>query len=325
VKEQQGVTTPEPFALLLPVYIGDHADYLRAAFRSAVHDQTVRPDHVLLVRDGPVTDELKKVIDELRADSPVPVQLVPIERSTGLGPALDAGLAASPHDIVARMDADDIAMPNRFEVQLPLIRAGADIVGAGLVEFELDPATPGRRRVPPTDPDQIRHYARIHDPFNHPTVIYRRAAVLAAGGYGDLPLMEDYWLFSRMLAGGARPMNVAEPLVYYRVGAGAYQRRGGRDQLRSEIALQRRLRGSGMITQAQYVRNVIVRGGYRLLPWRLRRSLYRLVVAGYGARRGRGRPSIASSGYPPGAPDAPQRETPPHGANPNPVRGASNS
>ena len=116
------MTTPEPFALLLPVYIRDNPEYLRAAFRSAVHEQTLRPDHVLLVRDGPVTDELARCIDELCADSPVPVQIVPIHRSTGLGPALDAGLIASPHDIVARMDADDIALPNRFEIQVPLIR-----------------------------------------------------------------------------------------------------------------------------------------------------------------------------------------------------------
>ena len=122
--------------------------------------------------------------------------------------------------------------------------------------------------------------------------------MLAAGGYGDLPLMEDYWLFSRMLAGGARPMNVSEPLVYYRVGSGAYQRRGGREQLRSELALQRRLRDSGLITRVQYVRNVIVRGGYRLLPWRLRRTIYRLIVAGYGERRGRARRGVPAAKAP---------------------------
>lgn len=311
------MTTPEPFALLLPVYIRDDPDFLRAAFRSAVHDQTLRPDRVLLVRDGPVTEELTRCIEELRADSPVQVDVVPIEHSTGLGPALDAGLAASPHDIVARMDADDIALPNRFEVQLPLIRQGADIVGAGLVEFEIDPSAPGRRRVPPTDPDDIRRYARIHDPFNHPTVVYRRRAVLAAGGYGDLPLMEDYWLFSRMLAAGAKPRNVSEPLVYYRIGSGAYQRRGGRDQLRSELALQRRLRDARLVSRTQYVRNVIVRGGYRLLPWRVRRILYRLVVAGYGERRGRAHRSV------PAAPPVPSAlpASPAPGATPRPVPG----
>ncbi|MGH8860874.1 MAG: glycosyltransferase [Jatrophihabitantaceae bacterium] len=298
------MTTLEPFALLLPVYTGDRPEYLRAAFHSAVQEQTLRPSTVLLVRDGPVRPEMDECIEELRASSPVPVRLVPIEHSTGLGPALDAGLAASPCDIVARMDADDVAMPNRFAVQIPLICSGADIVGAGLVEFETDPSIPGRRRVPPTEPDDIRRYARIHDPFNHPTVIYRREAVLAAGGYGDLALMEDYWLFSRMLAAGARPRNVAEPLVYYRVGAGAYQRRGGRAQLHAELQLQRRLRDGGLISRTQYVRNVIVRGGYRLLPWRLRRSVYRLIVAGYGQRRSRSDPPSSGATTPTTAPAA---------------------
>jgi glycosyltransferase involved in cell wall biosynthesis len=284
---------PVPFSLLLPVHGSDRPEFVRLAFHSAVQEQTVRPDHVVLVRDGPVAAPLAGVIEELRGESPVPVTFVPLERNRGLGPALDAGLAASPYDVIARMDSDDIAMPNRFEIQLPLIEAGADIVGAGLLEFGRDPDDIVGCRTPPSDPDDIVRYARLHDPFNHPTVIYRRAAVLAAGGYGDLPLMEDYWLFARMLANGAKPANVPQPLVYYRVGAGAYQRRGGRALLRSELALQRRLRAEGFTTGREYVRNVAVRGGYRLLPWRVRRAAYRLIVAPYGRRRGRARAGAA--------------------------------
>lgn len=287
------MTSHEPFALLLPVHAGDIADYVRLAFRSAVDEQTLRPDQVVLVQDGPVPAPVADCIAELRATSPVPVTFVQLEHNLGLGPALDAGLAASEHDVVARMDSDDISMPHRFAVQLPLISAGADIVGAGLLEIGADVTDVVGRRTPPSDPDDIVRYAHIHDPFNHPTVVYRRGAVLAAGGYGDLPLMEDYWLFARMLAGGARPANVPEPLVYYRVGAGAYQRRGGRSLLRSELALQRRLLADGFTTRGQYVRNVVVRGGYRLLPWWVRRAVYRAVVAGYGSRRGRAKRAAA--------------------------------
>jgi hypothetical protein len=140
------------------------------------------------------------------------------------------------------------------------------------------------QRVPPTGPRQIRRYARMHDPFNHPTVVYRRDAVLAAGGYGDLPLMEDYALFARMLQGGARAVNVAEPLVYYRVGAQAFKRRGGTGLLRSELRLQRDFLQRGFVTPAEYLRNVVVRGGYRLIPWRLRRAVYRPLVALHSKR-----------------------------------------
>jgi glycosyltransferase involved in cell wall biosynthesis len=274
----------EPFSLLVPVYNGDRPEYLRRSLRSAVDDQTVRPDQVVIVRDGPVRGELTACLDEFASASPAPVTTVALPRNQGLGPALDRGLAASWFDVVARMDADDVAMPHRFEVELPLI-ADADIVGAGLLEFVTDTDAVVGQRVPPTDPDRIRRYARMHDPFNHPTVVYRRQAVLAAGGYGDLPLMEDYALFARMLANGARPVNVAEPLVYYRVGATAFKRRGGAALLRSELRLQREFRRSGFTSRAEYLRNVAVRGGYRLVPWWCRRAVYRPIVARYSEGR----------------------------------------
>jgi glycosyltransferase involved in cell wall biosynthesis len=270
----------EPFSLLVPVYDGDRPDHLRRALRSAVDDQTVRPDQVVIVRDGPVRDELAECLDEFVRRSPVPVTLVPLPSNGGLGPALDRGLAASWFDVIARMDADDVAMPHRFEVELPLIE-DADIVGAGLLEFVEDTDHIVGQRTPPTEPGQIQRYARMHDPFNHPTVVYRRRAVLAAGGYGDLPLMEDYALFARMLAGGARAVNVAEPLVFYRVGAQAYKRRGGGALLRSELRLQREFRRRGFTTPAEYARNVLVRGGYRLIPWWCRRAVYKPIVAHY--------------------------------------------
>src|SRR5262245_41808275 len=98
----------ESFSLLLSVYDGDRPDYLRRAFRSAVDDQTLRPDQVVIVRDGPVRDELARCLDELQVNSPVPVTFVPLEHNRGLGPALDRGMAASKNDIIARMDADDV-------------------------------------------------------------------------------------------------------------------------------------------------------------------------------------------------------------------------
>ena len=274
----------EPFALLLTVYAGDRADHVRDAFRSAVDTQTRRPEQVVLVQDGPVPAELDACLGDLRADSPVEVTFLRLERNAGLGIALDQGLAASRHDVVARMDADDIAMPQRFAVQLPVIEDGADLVGAGMLEFGTDRQDIVGRRTPVSAPADIARYARLHDPFNHPTVVYRRRAVLAAGGYGDLPLMEDYWLFARMIAGGATVVNLPEPLVYYRVGEGAYERRGGIALLRAELRLQRELLRGGFTTRVQYVRNVSVRGGYRLTPAWIRRPLYRRFVAPRGAR-----------------------------------------
>ncbi|RFU38193.1 glycosyltransferase [Actinomadura logoneensis] len=300
----------EPFSLLMTVYGGDRPDYLRDAFHSAVHDQVLRPDQVVLVQDGPVSPELARCLEELVRSSPVEVTFVGIEVNRGLGPALDLGLSACRHDIVARMDADDVAMPHRFAVQVPIVRDGADLVGAGLLEFGRSLDDIVGLRTPPSSPSDITRYARLHDPFNHPTVVYRRRAVYAAGGYGDLPLMEDYWLFVRMIANGARVVNVAEPLVHYRVGDGAYERRGGRELLRSELRLQREMLRAGHLTRPLYLRNLVVRGGYRLVPTAIRRPVYRLVVAPYGARRNRARAKAAQETQPALTP-APQPAPPP--------------
>jgi hypothetical protein len=278
---------PQPFSLLLSVYGGDDSGFLREAFASSVHDQTRRPDQVVLTQDGPVPEDLAKTISDLVATSPVHVDHVVLEDNVGLGPALDRGLAACEHEIVARMDADDVSLPDRFEKQIPVIEAGADIVGSGLLEFGSSAEQIVGRRTPPTDPAEIRRVMRFRDPFNHPTVVYRRSAVQAAGGYTDMALMEDYLLFARMVEAGARPANLAEPLVCYRVGAGAYARRGGRQLLRSELAVQRRFRELGITTRPEYVRNVVVRGGYRLVPERLRRLAYRALIANRGDRRDR--------------------------------------
>jgi glycosyltransferase involved in cell wall biosynthesis len=274
----------EDFSLLMSVWNGDDASFLEQAFTSVVHNQTRPPNDVVLVQDGPVTDELARMIAHLIETSPVPTTLLALDANVGLGIALDQGMAACGHDIVARMDADDIAMAHRFAVQVPLVEGGVDLVGSSLLEFGVDVDEIVGERVPPIDPAEIVRYARFHQPFNHPTVVYRRQAVENAGGYRHLALMEDYLLFAKMIAQGCSVANVEEPLVLYRVGAGAYGRRGGVALLKSEWQLQRRLREMRFTSRVQFVRNVIVRGGYRLVPEPLRRTAYRRLIAPKGKR-----------------------------------------
>jgi glycosyltransferase involved in cell wall biosynthesis len=267
------------FSLLLPVYAGDRAEYLRAAFTSSVQEQTRRPSEVVVVIDGRIPDELRSMIDSLIAASPVPARTVELPENRGLAEALTVGLAACTHEVVARMDADDVSLPGRFERQAEALAGGLDLVGTGMFEFSTDNGAVLGRRVPPVGPDRIAKYARFHDPFNHPTVMYRKSAVAQAGGYEDLGLMEDYWLFARMLHSGVRADNLPDPLLMYRVSDGAYARRGGLSQLRAEVRLQRRFRRIRFTTRAQALRNLAVRGGYRLIPEAVRRVMYRRLIA----------------------------------------------
>ena len=230
------------------------------------------------MRDGPVPDELEGALASARRGEltgAVPVRLVELAENVGLALALEAGLAEVAHDVVARQDADDISVPERFATQLPLIAAGYDLVGSAIQEFDDEADTDGLVRRQPSDPEQIRRAVALRDPFNHPSVVYRAAAVRAVGGYQPLDLMEDYWLFARMIHHGVRATNVPRALVRYRVGAGAYARRGGLRLLRSELDLQARMRRAGVITTSQYARNLAVRASYRLVPTAARQAAYR--------------------------------------------------
>lgn len=272
--------TPEAvpaFSVLLPVYAGDDPVFVRRAFRSVTSEQTLRPAEVVVVRDGPVGDALAAVLEQLRTPGDVPVTVVEIAENVGLARALERGLARCAHDVVARMDADDVSLPERFAQQVPLLAEGYDLVGSAIQEFT-DENEPGIVRVPPLSDDDVLRASRFVSPFNHPSVVYRASVVGRVGGYEHLPLMEDYWLFVRMLSAGARACNVAEPLVLYRVGAGAYARRGGLQLLRSEVRLQVLMRRIGWTSWPQLVRNVLVRGGYRLVPEALRKVAYRRLV-----------------------------------------------
>lgn len=270
------------FSVLLPVYRGDQVEHLERSFRSVTQEQTRGPDQVVIVQDGPVRPAVARFLESVaeRADTTV----VRLPENRGLARALEVGLAACRYEIVARADADDISLPRRFETQVPLVRDQFDVVGSAIQEFE-DETRPGMVRLPPVEQDAIARYARFLDPFNHPSVVFRRSTVRAAGGYEHLPLMEDYLLFARLIAHGARVANVAEPLVLYRVGAGAYARRGGWALLRSEISLQRVLHTEGFTTRTQMARNLAVRGGYRLVPEGLRRRTYRAFVIRRGQRQ----------------------------------------
>ena len=268
------------FSLLLPVYGGDDPGYLRIAFESSTVGQTLRPAEAVIVQDGPVPEALAEELARIEAESPIPTCIVRLPENRGLAAALNAGLEACSHPVAARIDADDFSVPERFSRQWPLIEAGYDLVGTGMAEFEHDPEVTGALRVPPVGPERIRAHARTHNPFNHPTMMYRVAALERVGGYEPFGKMEDYWLGIRLIDSGARVENIAEPLVRYRVGAGAFARRGGWSEAVTEWRLQGAMLRMGFVTRAQFLRNVVMKGAYRLLPAGVKRVLFRRLVGG---------------------------------------------
>ncbi|QPK80727.1 glycosyltransferase [Schaalia sp. ZJ405] len=271
------------FAVLLPVWRGDNVTHFQRSLRSIGVDQIRRPSQIVVVCDGPINPGIDRILRDVahgrRADltADIPVKVVRLAQNSGLSHALNVGLPECECEIVARADADDISLPERFATQIPLIEAGFEMVGSAIAEFDEDESSTGLVRRMPMSAREIRQTITRRDPFNHPTIVYTKSAVAAAGGYQHVNHMEDYWLFARMIHLGIPTVNVQDPLVLYRIGAGAYQRRGGVDMFRSELRMQRLLRESRMITVPRYVTNMLVRGGYRLIPVGARKALYQTV------------------------------------------------
>jgi glycosyltransferase involved in cell wall biosynthesis len=264
------------FSVLMSVYHKDNPAYLAEALASLV-PQLANVDQVVLVKDGPLGAGLEAAIDRWRAA--LPLWEVALPRNVGLARALNAGLAHCKSDWVLRFDADDLCVPERAALQRARIEDGAlDILG-GQIE-ECDPATlavTGRRLVP-CEEAAIRCFLRHRNPFNHMTVCFRRAFIQGIGGYPDIPLKEDYALWARAIAHGARVANLPQVLVRARAGRDLVVRRGGLGYARSELALQAWLRRHGVQPTLSSLLVGAARAAIFASPLSVRAFVYRTVL-----------------------------------------------
>ncbi len=216
----------EPYSVLMSVYAKEKADFLRQSIDSMLA-QTVRTDDFVILCDGPLTEELDSVIEAAKRDHPKLFRVVRLTCQGGLGNALKTGVPICRNEWIARMDSDDISVPDRCEKQLQFLKGQyADLVGGNVAEFTGSISNLKASRRVPQDDDAIKQFAKRRNPFNHPTVMFRKSAVLKAGNYQDCKGFEDYYLWARMLKRGMVGHNIQETLVYMRTDEGMYQRRG---------------------------------------------------------------------------------------------------
>ncbi len=262
----------EKYSVLMSCYKRETPGLLDEAIQSIIN-QTAPPNEIVIVKDGDLTPELHGVLDKYIETYPDLFKIVGYEENRGLGHALNFGLEYTNNELVARMDTDDLSVSDRFETQLKYFaeHPETDILGGDIAEFSTDPSrTVGKRKVP-TENDEIYEYAKKRCPFNHMTVMYKKSAVINAGGYIDWFWNEDYYLWLRMLKNGCRFANTGTVLVHARVGEEMYRRRGGIKYFRSEAKLQKYMLKNGIIGFSTYFSNVMKRLIVQvLLPNRLR-------------------------------------------------------
>lgn len=261
-------------SVLMSVYEKENPIYLREAFES-IYNQTKKPDQVVLIEDGPLTEQLLAIIDDY-AGLEIEMSIYQFEKNVQLGRALAKGVQLCKYDYIARMDTDDIAMRRRLELQYQFLKMHPKIaaVGGTIEEFS-DDGEYHREKKMPCDAENVGQYARYRNPINHMTVMMRKSAVLAVGNYEHFPFLEDYYLWSRMLAKGMLLENLPEVLVRARTNPSIYKRRGGIDYFRRYHELRKLQKRMGLLNTKEYLYALVLTAGITLQPSWLRRVIYR--------------------------------------------------
>ncbi len=230
------------------------------------------------MQDGPLTQELYGVLEKYQKKYPC-IRTIAIREHVYLGRALAAGVKACRYELIARMDTDDLARPDRFSCQLEYMRAHPEIsaVGGYIEEFFED-SDVRRVKTMPVNPKDILRYARYRNPLNHMTVMFRRSAVLAAGNYRHFPYLEDYDLWARMLSGGSLLANIPEILVDARTGKALYRRRGGWEYFKRYAVHRKNQRRLGLLNPGEYVISLILSFGMTMQPAFLRKLAYQKLL-----------------------------------------------
>ena len=267
------------YSVLMSVYIKEKAVNLREALNS-IWMQTYPSDDVVLVCDGPLTPALEDVVVQMQREHEGVLHVVRLEKNCGLPVALNFGLQFCRHELIARMDSDDISRNDRCEQQVKTFMEKPDVaICSGIVEeFYASVEEVTARRVPPETHAEICSFAKRRNPFNHPCVMFRKSAVLEAGSYRSLYLLEDYDLWVRMLQRGYIGYNLQVPLLWMRAGSDLYLRRGGLRYVKNQIMLFETMRESGFINGLQFIRNVTERGISSVIPNYLRTLLFRFLL-----------------------------------------------
>ena len=263
------------YSVLISVYYREEAEYLVQSLNSIVN-QTLAPNEIVLVEDGPLSQQLYGVIDKYGKQYEKIIKRIQLKKNFGLGRALNEGLKHCSNELVARMDTDDICFPDRFEKQVGFMteHPEIDVCSSWIEEFEGDIINVKSLKQVPATHEEIAKYLIHRNPLNHPAVMFRKSAVESVGGYQHFPLFEDWYLWARMFVNGARFANIPEPLLHFRTSPQMFKRRGGIKYTMDSARFQWTLHMLGLNSAIGAIKASVMRGAVYLMPNKLRAAIY---------------------------------------------------
>lgn len=264
------------FSLLLSLYNKENPYFLSECLKS-IETNSHLPEQIVIVFDGPIGKELEEIVNNYAVR--LPIDIVPINKNVGLGPALNYGLKFCKNEMVLRMDTDDICMPDRFAKQIDFLKLHPSIglMGGAIQEYDESMNESKGIRFSKCQHKEIVEYAKKRNPFNHMTVAFRKSLVEQVGGYQHHHLMEDYNLWLRMIAAGVECYNMVDVLVKVRAGNNMLARRKGIFYAKSEIKIARLKYNLKIDHLCGCISCAVIRMIPRLLPVFALNYLYRVL------------------------------------------------
>lgn len=268
------------YSVLMSVYRNDDPLFLKEALESIYERQTIKPDEIVVVFDGPLTNRLYQVLDEFKFGKDNIVKYYPQDINSGLGKALRIGSEKCTGDYIFRMDADDISNPKRFEIQINYLEKhpDVDVLGTDIAEFNKSLEEKMRVRSCPKRYDDIVKMGKKRNPMNHVTVCIKKSALNRCGGYESLLLLEDYYLWLKMIASNCLLENINESLVYVRVGNGFDTKRGSKERIIGWRILQNFMLENKMINSFQAFLNMIYIYTFVNMPPNIKNIIYKRLL-----------------------------------------------
>ena len=266
----------EKYSVLMPLYIKDDPDWFVESLESLLA-QPVLADEIVIVCDGPLTDRLDEILVDYSARYPGLFKVNRREINIGLGKTLAEGVNLCRNELIARMDADDYSVPERCEKQLRLLanHPEIDVGGSNVEEFIGTKDNVVAHVILPETPEQAAKFAKRRCPVRHPALMYRKSSVLKAGNYRDYRRAQDYNLMVHMLLSGAKIYNFQEILVYMRVSADFYKRRGGWKYAKMTLKLKKEFYDHGFYSKKDFLISGVGNAMGCLLPNGLREVFYK--------------------------------------------------
>ena len=263
------------YSVLMTVYYKENPTFFETAIESILN-QTLKTNDFVIVADGPLGEPLEAVLRKYESNPIFTIVRTP--ENKGSGAASQAGLPYIKNEVFAKMDSDDISVPERMEKELAKINDGYDVVGGFIAEFIDDPQSIISIRKPPEQHDDIVKFSKKRNPISNVTIMYKKSKIESVGGYPDLKVLEDYTLDIKLIQSGCKVYNIQEVMVLVRSNKSQMKRRGDK-YLRVKLKeLRKYMVKTKYISKFEYFIYNIEASLFLLSPSWLKRLFYKIFL-----------------------------------------------